>query len=192
MGSEETGRVEIPRPAGSFGRPLSLKVALETPNEMDQLLELQEAILPSVVQVAWGLLLRCYTGRDEVTFGFEETPLRYAAMGKANTSNATTTSFAVHQKMTITDMLKQVQRDYKTSQDTSASPLSNGAVFSTGVSIRSMSTVPVLDDAPGGSQTLHKALPEKVTRIYLCPFSFSMDAILTQGTVQSSSSCQEV
>ncbi|KAF2200882.1 hypothetical protein GQ43DRAFT_441131 [Delitschia confertaspora ATCC 74209] len=55
-------------------RPLSTRVDLHHAQQLQRLLDDQNGsdLLRSVLQVAWAVLLRCYTGLNEVCYGFEE------------------------------------------------------------------------------------------------------------------------
>lgn len=58
---------------GRSKRSMSLRVTLEHGQKLQQLSVSDEAALPSLLRVAWALLLRCYTGLDHVCFGYQET-----------------------------------------------------------------------------------------------------------------------
>ncbi|KAL9079438.1 MAG: hypothetical protein Q9157_001692 [Trypethelium eluteriae] len=52
----------------------SVDVNLEQPTRLHSLVKAGEDELQSTLRTAWGLLLRCYTGLDEVCFGYREVP----------------------------------------------------------------------------------------------------------------------
>ena len=55
-------------------RPLSIRVDLQQAQELQRLLQNENGndLLRSSLQATWAVLLRCYTGLNEVCFGFEE------------------------------------------------------------------------------------------------------------------------
>lgn len=67
-------------------RPLSVKIELQQLHLLQKLSDHKNGeALSAVIRAAWALLLRSYTGVDEVLFGFEATgnPPRIAAMESA-------------------------------------------------------------------------------------------------------------
>ncbi|OCL14025.1 nonribosomal peptide synthase [Glonium stellatum] len=74
----ESGPCQFPRlRTGVSGprRPVSIRVSLEHLQKLQQLLASDEAALWNLLRTAWGILLRCYTGRDDVYFGYHESDL---------------------------------------------------------------------------------------------------------------------
>ena len=97
------------RQMGGHKRPLSVRVELQHLDTLEQLLEKDSGgeILSAVVKTAWALLLRCYTGLDEVCFEYEE-------IGTSRTSRSSDDSggvsfLRIQEGMPIEELVKQAQ-----------------------------------------------------------------------------------
>ena len=54
-------------------RPLSTNVEVRHKQELQRLAAKDAETLPSILRTAWALVLRCYTGLEDVCFGYRET-----------------------------------------------------------------------------------------------------------------------
>lgn len=81
---------QLPRLGGGLTgpkRPMSLRVNVEQKEKMQQVLASDEASFAALLRAAWGLLLRCYTGQDDVCFGYQEFGASYTVKEEPALSN---------------------------------------------------------------------------------------------------------
>lgn len=186
-------------------RPMSLRVNLEHLKKLQQLSESDDASLPSLLRVAWGLLLRCYTGLDDVCFGYQEigrSPVGNERPEISGPSNGMPVArFTVNEMLSVADTFEKAKGEYVSglpfqisvpSGTTKDSCLSERELFDTAVVFRSFSNTATSNNTIITSQTLNVVLSEKVcTRAYPrrpnCPPSYSD----TQVTVQDTPARQE-
>ena len=169
---------QFPRLGASINgprRPMSLRVNLEHVQRLQKLSASDEAALPSLLRVAWGLLLRCYTGLDDVCFGYQET-------GTGTASNERPRSFAlangmpaaritVDDMVSVADTLERVKGEYISSLPYLNSAPSSTAKdsrwsehqpFDTAVVLRRLSHATASNNSIVTSQLLNEALSQEV------------------------------
>ncbi len=97
-------------------RPMSLRVNVECLQQLQQLCGSDVVALPSLLHVAWGLLLRCYTGLDHVCFGYQETGPGTLGQEYPRTSGLPNemraVRFAVDDMMSVADTLEKAKGEY--------------------------------------------------------------------------------
>jgi hypothetical protein len=96
--------------------PMSLRVNIEHLQQLQQLSGSDEAALPSLLRVAWGLLLQCYTGLDDVCFGYQETGPGTVGQESPRTSGPLNemhaVRFNVDYMMSVADTLEKAKGEY--------------------------------------------------------------------------------
>jgi hypothetical protein len=156
-------------------RPMSLRVNLEHVQGLQKLSASDEAALPSLLRVAWGLLLRCYTGLDDVCFGYQETGTGAASNERPRSSALANGMPAA--RVTVDDMVsvaKTLERvkgeyisglPYLTSAPSSTakdSRWSEHRPFDTAVVLRRFSNTTAPKNSVVTSQPLNEALSQEV------------------------------
>lgn len=71
----DVGPCRFPRFDGEIDspkRPLSIEVELRHRKELQTLAAKDKETLPCMLRTAWALVLRCYTGLEDVCFGYQE------------------------------------------------------------------------------------------------------------------------
>ncbi|KAM5489397.1 NRPS cluster protein [Microsporum audouinii] len=53
-------------------RPMTIKVALDQTQDLKDLCGSNTTALPAILRATWSLVLRCYTGSDDVCFGYQD------------------------------------------------------------------------------------------------------------------------
>jgi hypothetical protein len=169
---------EFPRLGASINgprRPMSLRVNLEHVQRLQKLSVSDEAALPSLLRVAWGLLLRCYTGLDDVCFGYQETGTGTAGNERPRSSalaNGTPAArFTVDDMMSVADTLERVKGEYISglpylksapSRTAKNSRWSEHQPFDTAVVLRRFSNATASNNSIVTSQPLNEALSQEV------------------------------
>ena len=80
----DVGPCRFPRFDGEIDgpkRPLSINVGLKHKPELQRLATKDSETLPSILRTAWALVLRCYTGLEDVCFGYQENGIDGVADG---------------------------------------------------------------------------------------------------------------
>lgn len=156
-------------------RPMSLRVNLEQLQKLQQLSVSDEAALPSLLRVAWGLLLRCYTGLDDVCFGYQGTGPGTAGNERPRISrplNETPVArFTVDDMVSVGDTFEKAKGEYISglpyqnsvpSSTTKDSWLSGRQLFDTAVVLRSFSNATASKNTIVTSQPLNEVFPQEV------------------------------
>ncbi|KAH8805177.1 hypothetical protein F5884DRAFT_885253 [Xylogone sp. PMI_703] len=83
----------------------------------------QNSISPAALfQVAWGLVLKCYVGIDDVCFGFQE---KDAAVDSFRLHNPLVRSFQLGADVALKQVLETIETDYHSSQEHASCKLSD-------------------------------------------------------------------
>jgi hypothetical protein len=152
-------------------RPMSFRVNPENLQKLQQLSVSDEAALPTLLRVAWGLLLRCYTGLDEVCFGYQE--IGPGTWGKefGPLNGMPITRFAADDMVSVADKLETVKGEYISglpfqtlipSGTIKYAWSSERQLFDTAVVLRSLSNTAASNNTVAISQPLNVVLPEEV------------------------------
>lgn len=146
-------------------RPMSFRVDVDHVQLLQQLSLSDEAALPSLLHVAWGLLLRCYTGLDDVCFGYQEAGLGTAISGPL--TGMPLTRFTVDDVVSVADALEKARGEYISGlhyQDSlpGTSGSSRRQLFDTAVVIHRPSNTAASTNTIIASQLLNVALPKEV------------------------------
>lgn len=88
----------VGKQGGGQKRPLSVKVELQHLGQVQKLVATEEGprALSAVIQATWAILLRCYTGLDDVCFGFEEIGSSSAHTGSPEDSEIPVSAAVMH------------------------------------------------------------------------------------------------
>ena len=156
-------------------RSMSLRVHSEHVQRLPQLSASDGAALPSLLRVAWSLLLRCYTGLDDVCFGYQETGLANVGDGNPRISKPLNgmlvARLRVDDTVSVIDTLEKAKREYISglpyqssvpSGTTEDSPLSGRQLFDTAVVLRSSPNIAASNKTIVTSQPLNVVLPKEV------------------------------
>lgn len=172
-------------------RPMSFRVDVEHVQLLRQRSMSDEAALPSLLHVAWGLLLRCYTGLDDVCFGYQEVGLNTAGNRQPTISGPLTgmpaARFTVDDQISVADALEKARGEYISGlpyQDSLPSEKEDSGsswrqLFDTAVVIRRSSNTAASNNNKIASQTLNVVLPKEV-----CISALPCYSLLTSITVQ--------
>lgn len=142
-------------------RPMTIKVALDQTQALKELCESNTATLPAALRAAWSLVLRCYTGAEDVCFGYQDT---------TTTAVLPVARLAVEDDTEMSRLIETALIEYENSLpfhgDVPSS--ANGPVghrlYNTILSFRSAAKV---GTAPP-SWAANMALPEDVSSFYSC------------------------
>jgi hypothetical protein len=156
-------------------RAMSIRVNLEHLQRLQQLAVSEEAALPSLLRVAWGLLLRCYTGLDDVCFGYQEPGTGTAGNERprisASINGMPAARFTVDGMVSVADALERVKGEYISglphqnsapSSTTKDSWWSEHQLFDTAVVLRRSSNATASKNTIVTSQPLNEALSQEV------------------------------
>jgi hypothetical protein len=152
-------------------RPMSFRVNPENLQKLQQLSVSDEAALPTLLRVAWGLLLRCYTGLDDVCFGYQE--IGPGTWGKefGPLNGMPITRFTADDMVSVADKLETVKGEYISglpfqtlipSGTIKYAWSSKRQLFDTAVVLRSLSDTAASNNTVAISQPLNVVLPEEV------------------------------
>lgn len=98
-------------------RPLSVRVELQHLDLLQKLLEKDDVSesLSAVIRAAWALTLRCYTGLNDVCFGFEEVGGSSNRSASESTGDDLTSELAaimhIDEHMTLSELVQQAGSD---------------------------------------------------------------------------------
>ena len=147
------------RPTVGPTRPLSVRVDLQQVRELQKPFqnEIGNDLLRSYLQVSWAVLLRCYTGLNEVCFGFEE--VGGSSHDAANHGQHSVISLELDGEMSIEQLLTQAQ-----SQDTSTeSSTPSTHDFNTSILIRHAISTSTTAKSPSPNTQSHSSVkPDEV------------------------------
>ena len=87
-------------------RPLSVDVTLKHKQELQYLLQQDPIMIHCAVSTAWGLVLRCYTGLEDVCFGYQEAAEADSLMG------ISTTRIVFDENESLADLIEKSRADY--------------------------------------------------------------------------------
>lgn len=123
--------------------------------------------VPSVMQAVWGLVLRCYTGSDQICFGYLASGRDVAVEGIEETVGPFINMLICHMNMTansrIGELVKNVQADYlaglehqhcSLAQIQHALDLAGQPLFNTMMSVQKTSSSSNIPDGDSGTPTL--------------------------------------
>ena len=186
-------------------RPLSVSVEPDQLQELQKLSIKDEEILSSVLRTAWALVLRCYTGLEDVSFGYHETKRNISVDGtRQGTERPVGLPIArmrFEDSASLIDLVKKAKDDYARAipyQHEMPAEVSRGLhsserrLFNTAVLLRNYSNRPTSEDVVDSSRPIDMASFEEVS---LCQHpsdgaSSSRVQSLTCYTVRHSSSRQ--
>lgn len=156
-------------------RSMSLRVNLESLQELRQFSGSEEAALPSLLHVAWGLLLRCYTGLDDVCFGYRETGSGTAGNERPRMSaplkGMPVARLTVNDMSSVADTLGKAKGEYISGlpyqssapfDTTNESWSSTRQLFDTVVELRSFSNPPAFNNIGVSLPSLNVVFSEEV------------------------------
>lgn len=89
-------------------RPMTIKVSLDQTKTLQDLCALDSTVLLATLGAAWGLVLGCYTGASDVTFGCCETPPG-SSMGDGGLAAA---HLDLVRNSTLQELVKSVKGEY--------------------------------------------------------------------------------
>jgi hypothetical protein len=159
----ESEPCQFPRLGAAVSGPkrhMSIRVPLEQQQKLQQLASssssspllpssLNQAALPSLLRAAWGLLLRCYTGQDDVCFGYQELETAVSSPSLSNSQSSSpcmpVARFVLDESMSLAKILDQSKNDYVSALpywDLSP-PQSHRQLFDTAVVLRDLSNTAV-------------------------------------------------
>lgn len=173
----ESEPCQFPRLGTSVDGPkrlMSLKVNLAYVHKLQQL-STDEASLPSLLRVAWGLLLWCYTGLNDVCFGYQETEPGTVGDERPRISGPLNgmpvARFTVDDKVSVADIFEKAKGEYISglpyqnsvpSGTIKDSRSSGRQLFDTAVVLRKFSNTAASNNTVLTSQPLNKVSPEEV------------------------------
>ncbi len=100
----------------SAKRRLSTKVPLLHATDIEKLATDSGLTLPSLLRAAWGLVLRCYTGKDDVCFGYLETgrnnPVDGAHKTAENYAGMAIVRMLFDEAISLNEIVEKSQEDY--------------------------------------------------------------------------------
>jgi hypothetical protein len=159
----ESEPCQFPRLGAAVSGPkrhMSIRVPLEQQQKLQQLASsasssslspssLNQAALPSLLRTAWGLLLRCYTGQDDVCFGYQELETTVSSSSLSNSQSSSpcmpVARFVLDESMSLAKILDQSKNDYVSALphwDLSP-PQSHRQLFDTAVVLRDLSNTTI-------------------------------------------------
>lgn len=186
-------------------RPLSVSVEPDQLQELQKLSRQDGEILSSVLRTAWALVLRCYIGLEDVSFGYHETKRSISVDG---TCQGTETPLGLpiarmrlEESASLIDLVKNAKDDYARAipyqhempaEVSKASHLSERPLFNTAVLLRHYSNIPSSDEIVGPSRPINLASFEDVSLCHPVPGGVPCSRVqfLTCVTVRHSSSRQ--
>ena len=142
----------------------SVPVELKQLRKLKSLSAQDAETLPSMLRAAWALVLRCYTGTDNVSFGFLERSEVAARKGIEATENTSVARLNFQETSSLLDVIQRSRKDYiRGLQHRTAIPqLSERPLFDTSILLQ---TEPESEES---SQSLRdvigKVSPERVLR----------------------------
>lgn len=152
---------------------MSIRVNTEKQQELQQLSVLDEASLPSLFRTAWGLLLRCYTGQDDVCFDYQESGAFNSANGEPAPSHTSPVMLVARlildDTMSLAKTLEKSRGEYKSTllcQSSVASTAiqnSERQLFDTAVVLRAFSNSAVSNNNTTSHRPLNILFPEEVS-----------------------------
>lgn len=157
-------------------RPLSIRVELEQLQELQKLSAQDKDTLPTVLRAAWALVLRCYTGLENVCFGYQETRRDILVNGTRKTAESligmplARMSFAETQ--TLSELIAKAKDDYIRGlpyHDALPADLASGAssperqLFNTAMLLRNYSNPSTAEEVVIPPQPLDMASFEEVS-----------------------------
>ncbi|EGE07648.1 nonribosomal peptide synthase [Trichophyton equinum CBS 127.97] len=87
-------------------RPMTIKVTLDQTQALKELCESNTTALPAVLRATWSLALRCYTGSEDVCFGYQDT---------ATTAVLPVARLAVEDDTEMSRLIETAQNEYEKS-----------------------------------------------------------------------------
>ncbi|KAK2746937.1 NRPS [Myotisia sp. PD_48] len=151
-------------------RPMTIKVNLEQSQQLKDLCELNLTTLPSTVRAAWALVLRYYTGAEDVCFGYQDSGSGVLGIGSKQghgISGMPVARLAFEDESSIAQLVESATTEYTRSRayydnaptESSLMALSGGhALFNTIVAVRT-STKGALPN-PVAARPLNMVLPD--------------------------------
>lgn len=154
-------------------RPISLRVNVEQQQKLQQLSVSDETSLPSLLRTAWGLVLRCYSGQDDVSFGYQQSGTCNSANGEPAPSNNSppmlVARFILDETMSLAKALEKSRGEYvsgllyQSSVPSNAIKNSERQLFDTAVVLRAFSNTAVSNNNTTFHRPLHVLLPDEVS-----------------------------
>jgi hypothetical protein len=136
------------RPSGGLKRPLSVRLELQHPEHLQELFAQGAESLSAAVVAAWALTLRCYTGLDEVCFGFEEVGVflnsRVAEGHEDGITPSHVAILRIDPSVPFTTLVDQALDE----ENIVSESRSNNAQFNTAVMVRNGSAAPQSPNKP--------------------------------------------
>ncbi|KAF3490821.1 nonribosomal peptide synthase [Arthroderma uncinatum] len=87
-------------------RPMTIKVNLDQTQQLKELCESNPAGLPVALRAAWSLVLRCYTGSEDICFGYQDA---------TSTSVLPVARLAFEDDTLLSDLVSSAQTEYENS-----------------------------------------------------------------------------
>lgn len=140
-------------------RPMTIKVTLDQTQDLKDLCGSNTTALPAVLRATWSLVLRCYTGSDDVCFGYQDA---------TSTDVLPIVRLAFDDDTLISRLVESAQKEYESSLPFHGSVPTNAAgpveqrLYNTIVSFRSAAKP---GTAPP-SRAANMTLPEDVRNLY--------------------------
>lgn len=153
---------------------MSLRVDLEHMQKLRQLPADDEAALPSLLRTAWGLVLRCYTGLDDVCFAYQEARpgstvnerLRY----DPHVNGVPFARVTVGDGLSIGATLAKIKDEYLSDLPYQASPpvgATDIQLFDTAVVLRRIPRTSTAPNPHSTPQPLSAVLPQEVLPLFM-------------------------
>ena len=157
-------------------RPLSVRVQPDQIQELQKLAGEDGEILSSVLRTAWALLLRCYTGLEDVSFGYRETKRNMSVDGTCQGTETPVglpiARMRLEDSASLLDLVKKAQDDFARAapyQHEMPAEVSRGLhsserrFFNTAVLLRHYSNLPSSDEEVISTQPISLASFEEVS-----------------------------